>query len=110
MNFLHNLPSASFRAGHAVAPVKERKGGWRKELPEERRRKEEGRERKDLLNFFVIQGKNLSAFLKNSLLEPCHEAIHTLGHWSISLSEFKCRFLASNFYSKALIINICIHM
>lgn len=84
------------------------------------RKKEEGRKKgregrregkKGFVEFFLsFKAKNLSTFWKKSLPEPCHEAIHTSGHWSISLSEFKYRFLASDFYFKALIINIYTHM
>lgn len=47
MNFLHNLHSASFGAGHAVAPVKERKEteeGIMGRKKEGRKGKEGGRE------------------------------------------------------------------
>lgn len=43
MNFLHNLHSASFGAGHAVAPVKERKGGMEEGIMG--RKKKEGRKK-----------------------------------------------------------------
>ena len=42
MNFLHNLHSASFGAGRAVAPVKERKGAMEEGLMG---RKKEGRKK-----------------------------------------------------------------
>lgn len=59
MNFLHNLHSASFGAGYAVAPVKERKGGMeegimgrKKKEGRKKGRKEGGRERKYSVNLF----------------------------------------------------------
>lgn len=64
MNFLRNLPSASFRAGHAVAPVKERKGGMEEGIT--RRKKKEGRRegKKGSVEFFCHSRQKFERFFE----------------------------------------------
>ena len=68
---MHNLHSASFDAGHAVAPVKERKGGMEEGIMGRKKKgkkegKEGGREGKGKRRKFVFTVESKQKYQKNN--------------------------------------------